>query len=226
MGVEATLSASSHPRKHEVGLSKKQLYQLKTILVNNLVEFEKHPNELQGILDRQKIVYKMNNKINYLTLEFDIEKAKFMVENGKEVFRHARHEEALFKQHQRTLKRNLDLVILSVFYETMTGKTINMEELRKTRRNRDPFMPINPELTNTVEALSTLYRLNKALVTYLRDQLIDSLYPLMGDSKYSANQAMFKELIKNKIGHLIAGLYVKHPDTHQRVVFDQSAHHA
>lgn len=217
LGVETTLSSKKYSKKLNIGLTKKQLYQLKTILINNLVEFQQKPDELKRYLAGQTVVYQVNNRLKYVTLEFDMERAKFMVENGKQLFRHAKHEEAIVQQHQRSLKKNLDFVILGILYQSLTGKEVDIEGMHRAKRG-DPFMPMHAELTNSVESISKLYRLNKALITYLRDQIIASIQPLFkGQGGVRIDKQRFRDIIRQKIGVLIEGLYIKHPDSHQRV---------
>lgn len=225
LGVESTLSSSKHPRKQDVGLTKRQLQSLKTVLVDSLADIRRQPDTRQRYLSDKKIVVEMGKRLACLRMEFDVDRAAFMIDNGSQLYRRQHHDTAIVKQHQRTLKRNLDFVILGVMFKSMTGKEIDIDAVRKKTRRSDFFAAANPELTGSVESLTNLYRFNKGLIAYIRDQMIMSLQPLLLEQKVKIDPDRFKDLVKHKIRLLIEGLYIKYPDNHQRVEFDNLASH-
>lgn len=222
VGVEVTLSNRGPNKRLKLG--KKVLYKLRTILLNTLIEFEEHEDINQKHLARQTQVYEHKSKVSYVTLQLDINRAKFILENGRDFFRHPKHDSAIKKQHERSLKKNLDLIILTVIYESITGKTLNMEELlNPPPKSEDQILPSFQVRLDSSEGLMKLYRLNQGLIKYLREEIIVTLQPIYTKHLGNMDKGTFKQTIKQKISKLIERYYVKHADTHERVSFYKSA---
>jgi hypothetical protein len=214
MGVEITLNSKNPNKKLKLG--KKVLYRLRTILINTLAEFEQQQDIIKRHLARQTQVYEHKQTVSYITLQLDMDRAKFILENGRDLFRHPKHDDAIKMQHQRSLKKNLDLIILNVIYETMTGEVLTTDAIVNAKYG-DMHASGGHVPLNTPEGLMKLYHMNRGLVKYLREELIVSLHPYFKKNRDGMQKGGFKEIIKKKIGHLIESYYIKYPDTHQNV---------
>lgn len=223
LGVELTLGSKNITKKLKLG--KKKLYEMKTVLLNTLAELKEQEPELKNHLARQTRIVRYNNRVNYINLEFDMDRAKFMIENGKSLFRNPKHEQAIILQHQRSLKRNLDLVILGVLYESLTGKPLNIEELTNTKNASGHIMPDHHTLADSPEGLMKLYKLNQSLIKYLREEIILELDEFFKVNRNSLDKKNLKKLIKKKLGQIIESYFIKHPTSHQRVTGYNLAHH-
>ena len=210
MGVEVTLNSKGFNKKLKLGKK----------VINSLAQFKEHEDSIKRHLARQTQVYEHKNSVNYLTLQLDVDRAKFILEHGRDIFRHHKHDDAIKMQHQRSLKKNLDLIILNVIYETTTGHAMMTDDIVAGDKYDDMQASGGRVPINTPEGLMKLYKMNQGLVRYLRDELIVSLYPYFKKNRGGMQKGGFKEIIKKNIGVLIESYYIKYPDTHQNVIFN------
>lgn len=215
LGVEVTLSDHQHSKK--IKLKKKQLLELKKVLIDSLADLESNKSELDAHFRENAEVYQYNNKLNYVTLELDIERAKFLVHNAKDIFIPNNYEEAIKSQHYLSLRKNLDKIILGVIYETVKKEPLNMDSLEENHFDSH-WETKEIVLNRTAEALTHLYKLNRNLIIYLREQVISSIQPLLNRHQAGNQKDFLKGTIKQKIIKLIEEICIKHPNDHARLI--------
>ncbi len=170
VGVEVTLA--DQPGYKKLKLQPKKMFELKSILLDELAHIQQNEDELKKYLAGQTKVYRYNNRLNYVMPEANLAKTKFILENAELVYKPIdQYQKMLREQHYRSLRKELDTIILNIIYETLKKEPLKPEALRIFKQE-DRFVENDLGLINTVESLAHLYKMNQSLITYLREQII------------------------------------------------------
>ena len=193
------------------------MVEFKHILMNDIAYFEENQPQLRKYMAGRTQVYRYNNRLNYVTPEADLDKARFVLENAALIFQPEDYNQtALRKQYYNSLRRELDIIILGVIYETLKKEPLKMDALGKVS-HEDQFEVLDIGLANNIESVAQLYKLNQSLITYLRENIIITSSELFQKHRQKTQMSEFKEAIKAKISKMIAMIHVKNPTSHERV---------